>query len=206
MEGPKGGGKLHRYTVEVHWQHKEDAATCNIYQTLLREVCAPKYEEVDNWIYEDPTQTIFNNPDCTDVQSECLDTTPSKVINGKEVSRQCWREKLTFICRLPNPTDCSHIKNQNCELIKKECLKTGPYGCSLWELTFKCYSKIIKRQVGESELYGLDEEQNYEPNDSFSEIAAKLAVFDAIKKDLEDVPSRGCKSRADLQRSENGVQ
>ena len=188
VDDPKGGGALHRYKVEAHWEHREDAQTCDHYQSQHKQMRAPKLEEVgDTWVYEDKAlQSLGNTPDCTLIQSECLDVTPSKTIQGKEVQRACWKEKLTFLCQLQNSQDCPYIKNQNCELIKKECLKQGPYGCSLWELTFKCYSKIIKKRVGESELYGLEEEIEYEPNDSFSEIAATLAVFDAIKKDLEE--------------------
>ena len=179
--------KEHKWRVKPCWVHHEDSVACNNYQTHYQVVREPKWEEAgEAWVYEDLSiNSIRRSPDCTFIKSDCLDTTPSKIINGKEVKRQCWKEKLTFICQLPNSEECPFIRNQNCELIKKECLKEGPYGCSLWELTFKCYSKFIKRQLGDRELYGLDEQVEYEPNDSFSEVAAKLAVFDEIKKDLE---------------------
>jgi conjugal transfer mating pair stabilization protein TraN len=188
VDGPKREGKLHRYRVEAHWRHREDTETCNNYQTQLKVIRTPNYEEIgETWIYEDANlSSISKTPNCTFIKSDCLDSTTSKSINGKEVKRQCWREKLTFLCNLVNPDNCPFIKNQNCELIKKECIKESPYGCALWELTFKCYSKIIKRQLGDNGFYGLDGEHEYQPNDSFSEVAAKLAVFDEIKKELEN--------------------
>lgn len=188
VDDPKGGGLVHRYRVEAYWRHREDTQICDNYQTQSKAIYTPKYEEIgDIWIYEDVNLlSKSKTPDCTFIKSECLDATPSKNINGKEVERQCWKEKLTFLCSLMNLDTCLFIKNQNCELIKKECLKEGPYGCALWELTFKCYSKIVKRRLGENEFYGLDEEHEYLPNDSFSEVAAKLAVFDEIKKELEN--------------------
>lgn len=183
--------KEHKWRVKPCWVHLDDVNNCNNYQTKLALVRAPEWKEVgDSWIYDDKAlQALSATPDCTLVKSDCLDPTPTKTINGKPVERQCWKEKLTFLCKLPQPNDCPYIKNQNCELIKKECLEEGPYGCSLWELTFKCYSKIVKRRVGESEIYGLEEDPEYAPNDSFSEVSAKLAVFAEIKKELEDSQS-----------------
>lgn len=188
VSDPKGGGLVHRYTVQACWEHHENATTCKDYQTQPKGICAPKLKEVgDTWVYDDDSLvTMSKTPHCNFIKSECLDDTPSKQINGKEVHRQCWKEKLTFLCLIPNTNDCPYIKNQNCELIKKECLKDSPYGCSLWKLTFKCYSKIVKRCLGKNGFYELAEDHEYEPNDSFSEVAAKLAVFDEIKKELEN--------------------
>lgn len=185
---PNGGGLLHRYCVEAQWEHHEDAHTCNNYQTQLKVTQEPKYEEIgENWRYEEPNLlSLSRTPNCTFIKSDCLDSTPSKNINGKEVHRHCWKEKLTFLCSLLNSNDCPYIRDQNCELIKRECLKEGPYGCALWELTFKCYSTITKRSLGTNEFFGMDEEYEYEPNDSFSEVTAKLAVFEGIKKELEN--------------------
>jgi len=180
-------GILHKHIVEATWTHRENVNKCRNYQTQQEVVREPKWEEVeDTWVYQnDELLSLGKTPDCTFIRSICLDATPSKQINGKEVKRQCWQEQLTFLCQLTSPEDCPYIRDQNCELIKKKCLTEGPYGCSLWELTFKCYSKIIKRRLGESDIYGMDEEPEYEPNNSFSEITAKFAVFDEIKKDLE---------------------
>jgi conjugal transfer mating pair stabilization protein TraN len=188
VSDPEGGGLFHRYCVEAHWEHHEDAQTCDRYQTQLKVIREPKYEEIGEiWVYEDANLlSLSKTPHCTFVKSECLDSTPSKSINGKEVNRQCWKEKLTFLCNLRNSNECPYIKNQNCELVKKECLKEGPYGCALWELTFKCTSKMLKRHLGENAFYGLDEKYEYQPNDAFSEVAAKLAVFEEIKKELEN--------------------
>lgn len=184
VDNPKGGGVLHRYTVQAWWEHKDDAESCKNYQTQLRVVRPPKHEEVgESWIYDDlPT---IKTPNCTLIKTDCLDSSSTKVINGKEVYRQCWKERLTFLCQLPNLNECTRF-NKNCDLIKKDCLQEGPYGCSLWELTFKCYSKMLKRNLPENELYGLDEISEYALNNSFSEITAKLSVFEAIKNELQE--------------------
>lgn len=181
-------GVFHKHIVKASWAHRENALTCNNYQTQEEVVSEPEWKEVgEAWTYEDKIlQELSKSPHCTYFEKTCVDNTPSKVINGKEVKRQCWREKITFLCKLPNPEECPFLKDQNCELIKKECLKDSPYGCSLWELTFKCYSKIYQKRIGEGEIFGMDEEPEYEPNDSFSEVAAKLAVFDEIKNELQE--------------------
>jgi len=181
-------GVLHKHVVEASWKHHENVNNCNNYQTQEEVVSEPKWEEIgETWVYEDNAfQELSKSPHCTYLEKTCIDNTPSKTINGKEVKRQSWKEKITFLCKLPNPEDCPFLRDQNCELIKKDCLKEGPYGCTLWELTFKCYSKIFQKRIGEGEFFGMDEEPEYEPNDSFSEVAAKLAVFDEIKNELQD--------------------
>ena len=181
-------GMFHKHIVKAVWTHHNDVNNCNFYQTLKEEITEPTWQETnEHWEYDEQTpQGIINGPYCTFIEKTCLDSTPSKTINGKEVQRQCWKERLTFFCQLPNAEECPFIKDSNCELINKKCLNEGPYGCTLWELTFRCYSKFFTKKVGEGEPYGMDDEPEYEPNDSFSEVAAKLAVFEAIKEDLEE--------------------
>lgn len=189
VDDPKEGGMFHDYIVEARWEHHKNIAKCNNYQAQVEEIHPVKWEEVgESWMYEDATFfSASKSPDYTFINSECLDSIPSKMINGKEVKRQCWKEKLTYIfSSFSDSNSCPFIKNKNCELIRKQCLKEGAYGCNLWELTFKCYSKFIKKSLGESALLDLNEEHSYEPNDSFSEVTAKLAVFDEIKKELEN--------------------
>ncbi len=85
-----------KWRVKPSWIHKDDTSECNNYQTQQVTVKESRQQEVrDLWVYEDEkSQVLSRTPDCTFLKRECLDATPSKVINGKEVKRQCWREKL----------------------------------------------------------------------------------------------------------------
>lgn len=185
-------GVLHKHVVKAFWTHVENVPSCNNYQTQEVVVNEPTWEEVgDTWTFEDAEwQELTKSPHCTYFEKICIDNTPSKVINGKEIKRQCWREKITFLCKLPDAEDCPFFKDANCELIRKECLEEGSYGCTLWKLIFKCYSNVYHKRVEEGELFGMDEDPDYKPNDSFSEIASKLAVFDEIKNELQETQAQ----------------
>ncbi|MCH9625621.1 MAG: hypothetical protein S4CHLAM123_07970 [Chlamydiales bacterium] len=180
------------WRVYGHWYDKDNTETCNNYQTQQEILTPQKWDEIgDTWVYNDIDQlTIIKSPNCTYYEKTCLDKTPTKTVNGKEVSRQCWLERLTFLCKLPNDRDCPFIRDQNCELIKKDCIKEGPYGCSLWELKFHCYSKILNVNGRNREIFGMDEISEYEPNDSFLEVSSKLAVFEQIQNELQASQAR----------------
>ncbi len=191
VQDPKEGGLLHRYVVQAHWEHHDNTEICDRYESHIKVVKPAWLEETgDEWIFEDLSQaTYFKNPDCTLFEKICLDATPSKTISGKEVQRQCWKEKYTFLCALKSNLDCLSLKEKNCEFLQKTCLLEGPLGCSLWELAYRCHSKIHKRKLGKDDFFGKDEnlwEIDYDPNTSFSDVAMKLSVFEAMQKDIQN--------------------
>ncbi len=180
----KSGKNWH---VKTCWKHLDDTIYCDIYQTHKEVIQPESWQEAgEKWIYENNISSARDlGPECTFFKKSCLDQIPSKIIKGKEIKRQCWREELSFLCKVPTPSQCPYFKNSNCEIIKRHCLSEGSHGCMLWEFTFKCYSQIYKKTNGIEDLYKQKDEYGYEPNDSFSEVATKLAVFEEIKHDLE---------------------
>jgi conjugal transfer mating pair stabilization protein TraN len=190
----KSKGWINDYSIAVEWKHHDNTQACNIYQPH-KNVIKEAHEELrDHWIYADEKHlNSANSPDCTHIETSCLDDTPTKTIQGKQVTRKCWKEKLTFFCSYPEKNPCAVFKARNCELVTKKCLLEGPFGCSLWELLYKCPTKIVKKQqaTNHSDLLGEDEESwevSYEPNHSFSDVTTKLAVFSEIKKEMEHSP------------------
>jgi len=176
-----------KWRLYITYLHCDGEEGCDCYQTQTIKTEDDRREITsERWVYHpEENLALSRGPNCSYFESICLDATPSKVINGKRVKRQCWKEKLTFLCRMPDVADCPYIKDRNCTLMKKECLNQGKFGCALWELTFQCNSKTLVSRVTDAELYGLEHEVEYEPNDSFEEVTAKLAVFDAVKEELQ---------------------
>ena len=80
--------------------------------------------------------------------------------------------------------DCNFLKSKNCEQIKQECIQYHSSVCAQWQLTFRCLNKIKLESIALDDDFS-DEVIEYRPNQSFSEVASKLAVFDAMKKEME---------------------
>ncbi len=176
-----GGGMKDSYNVLVKWRHKSGTATC---ENCQREASIIKEE----WIYDDPSLlSLIQTPDCTLVQQTCLDTNSSKSINGHSISRKCWKEQLSFVYQFPLIRECLFLKTHNCELLEQHCIQQTPFGCALWEKSFRCFSKIIKTRTSAKSVFGLGEEwkTEYQPNHSFADVAIKLSVFEEAEKDLK---------------------
>jgi len=179
----------HSLTVLLSWTHIHDATGCDHCESrIVKEaICQEIGEE---WIEDRPElSALSKSPDSTIIEQVCLDSS-SKTINGKQVERQCWKERISFLHRFPKIRECDALKNHRCEQISQRCVQTSPFGCAIWEFTFQCF-EASNRQVflaDPDDLYGFREftmEHRVQPNRSFAEVAAKLAVFDEAKKDLE---------------------
>ena len=103
--------------------------------------------------------------------------------------KKCWLERLNYICRHKHQKGCDFLRKKNCQLKEKKCVEEGQLGCALWELTFECAGKILRKTaaLNQDAMYGLNEEweNDYEPDHSFSEAMTTLMVFDELKCELE---------------------
>jgi conjugal transfer mating pair stabilization protein TraN len=182
------GGVASGYTAKATWVHIDNALSCDNYKQQ-EQVIPERWEETsEKWVYENQAQlSMVSSPDCTLIEQVCVDNTP-KNIQGKQVQKQCWKEKLCFLCRFQKTGTCSFLRDKNCLELKRKCLKESPHGCALWEITYKCFDKLGKRSTaaGQNELFGLDINTEYEPNQSFPSVYTKMKIFEEIKEQLED--------------------
>jgi conjugal transfer mating pair stabilization protein TraN len=173
---------LKNAALMVSWRHVNNASNCSNYEL---ESTDEWKESGDVWIYDNPDLfTATKGIEYTLIEQACVDASPSKIINGKEVRRQCWKERLSYLYQIPEDGDCDFLKQKNCEQIGQQCKQDSPFGCIQWELTFKCFDSIFRKYTT-SMLQDEEVTVEYTPNQSFSEVAAKLAVFDEAKKDME---------------------
>lgn len=181
----KEGGVASKYKVAWKYTHKDDTKECYSYTTETEESRKLKISR-EEWTYEDEDKKrLISSPQCTFLSSICLDDRTKK-IHGEEITRQCWKEKLNFICSSSQKDECSFLKNRNCKEIGRRCLKKSDFGCSLWELEFRCISgKKHLISLGKEGFFIPEIESDEEPCQTFPEISAKLAVFDAIKEEIE---------------------
>lgn len=179
--------KSKTFIVAISWKHKSDATNCDHCKEKMIKP-AQSFEVGDEWTYDKPDiWALAKSPHNTLIEQTCLDATPTKEINGRQVQKQCWKERLSFLYQWPETSDCYFLKQKNCEQIKQECVQQGPWGCEKWELTFRCLDSIKRYVIADGADLEIEEpeEQTYIPNQSFSEVAAKLAVFAEVKKQME---------------------
>ncbi len=179
-----------KMVVWYHLTHVDDAGECNCSHIENYYTQEPPREANDEWLYSDPSMlSLLLSPDCTLLKQDCTDTTPEKTINGKPVKRSCWSERLALVCKHNSRGDCAKLRSKNCDLIEKRCLQEGENGCLLWELSFKCYTKLIKTfQTGSTDASCLSSEDwlvEYNPNNSLPEITSKLSVFEEIEREMK---------------------
>lgn len=186
----KDGHALSKYHVISKWTHHDNASECHDYKTELKTISEEKFEEQDEWIIQDQNAyDLANSPQCTLKHIKCLDDLPNKNIEGRTVNRQCWLEKMTYVCKYPHMKGCDFLRYKNCNQIHKECIQPSNYGCALWEITFQCASTVRRKvkQIAGGDIQGMDEEweEDQESNTSLPEITTKLQVFAEMKKEME---------------------
>lgn len=184
------GSALSDYVLIVTWTHHKNTEACHHYkmkETILQEEAL--IESNEQWIYEDSSLiALTQGPDCVLIEQVCIDNEPTKNINGKSITRKCWKEKLSFFYQFPQVKDCYFLKEKNCDQIAQKCLHSTPFGCALWEFTFKCFDRLVRSVKFEDDFYGTHQwETEYQPNQSFLAVVTKLSVFEEIKKELEQM-------------------
>ncbi len=175
---------------QVYYEHRVNTEGCS--KCKNKRMKKESYQETaEEWIYDH--QELWNlarSLDSTILEHVCVDASPTKSINGKSVTRQCWKERISFLYKMPSTSDCDFLKQRNCEQIKQECLQYHSSICTQWQLTFLCLDHIHLKPVAvDIDLDPSEEIIEYKPNQSFSEVAAKLAVFEAAKKEMEKTQS-----------------
>ncbi|MDB2613584.1 conjugal transfer protein TraN [Chlamydiales bacterium] len=195
---------IHSYTVEVSggtlftdyhvtskWTHKKNTASCSHYttKTIISDNTMLQ-ESGDTWKYSNPiAESLLKDSSTKTIQINCLDDTPMKVVNGKEVRRPCWKESLTLSSHNGSKQGCLHINKSSCELIEKICLEEGPFGCTLWKKKFRCFKALSKRngEIDFKQYLGDDIiDKKTKPNSVMSNALSKLSVYKEIKRDLEE--------------------
>lgn len=181
------GGTFDDYVLDVYWTHCDDIEECKRSRIKKKKISPEKREIVKEvWIDENGSlQDLLSDPEATLVQKQCVDTTPSKTINGLLVSRPCWRESFAFLRKreiLQQP-DCQSLRNRKCALIETKCIEGQENDCQVWELTYECFNsfKIASNGLFLNQNHYFDP---IEPNHSFSDVIAKLSVFQAMKEEL----------------------
>lgn len=152
-----------------------------------------KWEEVgEAWVAENGADyQTCRGPDCQLMARECLAGPETRMINGKAVTRPCWKDRQTYHCQYPPIKGCEPLRAAKCEEVSQRCVKPGVGStCAIWEKTFRCKTKagrMVTTMTSGDGLYCVDGncvDLEYADNAKFGEVMTKLSVFDQIKSEL----------------------
>jgi conjugal transfer mating pair stabilization protein TraN len=182
----KKKGLGHRDEVVCKWVHKDNAHTCDSYDEKVIETIPESWKELDIW--DSQNVEPIKNLDCI-LLSTVNGPPATRLINGREVYRPFWTTTQTFQCLTRKSNTCEFLEKNNCILTSEQCLNQIGNQCMVKELTFKCRTRkdILKNDF--KKIYGTDEnlwETTYSPNTGLSDVATKLAVFDEMKRELQN--------------------
>jgi conjugal transfer mating pair stabilization protein TraN len=178
------GGAGHRDYIAAHWTHKDDTPQCDHFGCQVIETSPASWTETDTWSLENAQ--LLSNPNCT---LEKVEESPqeTRIIEGRPVTRS-WRKTQHLKCITQQEKGCEFLKFKQCFFKKENCLKTENNHCLQLEKIFQCFSSAKKVSIDTQQAYGQDPQlwdTQYQPNQSFSDIATKLTLFDEMKKELQ---------------------
>lgn len=171
------------------WQHKDNAKTCDHYETKSEVLREESWAESSKWVYTQGSLEQLEDPSRTIIESVCLDSSPKKVINGKEVEKPCWKQRISQLCSSPQQDGCAALKAKNCNAVAQKCLEEVDGKCLKWEKTYKCYKRFSSSSLPATDFQficsdGNCQELDYNENTSFSEAATKLSVYQEMQNEL----------------------
>lgn len=175
----------HRDLIVSTWVHQDNVPTCLVYAETEKEITPESFQEIDKWNIEN--SDLLDSLDCT-VTHSITGSSEMRLIKNHEVSRPFWHKTLHLQCLKQKQTGCEFIKNKNCILVGENCLKSVGGQCIVWEKTFKCMKRRPQTASGNQNIYGLDAklwDTDYQPNQDFSDVSMKLAVFNEMKQELQ---------------------
>lgn len=180
--------------VYVSWKHKDDAPSCDTYHHEDHIIQEEKWEEVsDAWIADDvSTYMKGRGPDCRLTHRDILAGPETRIIQGKAVSREAWKDQQTYHCQYPPVKGCEALRAAQCEETSQRCVQSGVGStCALWEKTFRCKTQEGRMitTASNTALYCIDGscvDTSYNDNQAFSDVMTKLSVFNEVKKELHD--------------------
>ncbi len=179
-------GLGHRDLVVSHYKHVNNASCCTNSELTQVAVDSGRWEETDTWHADQAG--LPNHLECT--PSHTITGQPeTRLIEDREVFRPFWKKSVDMKCTKTEQKNCDFLHQQTCIQTDRSCIHSVDGECQIWEVTFKCRKQLPALSKGETELYGLKPqlwEKKREENRSFPDISTKLAIFDEMKKELQN--------------------
>ncbi len=104
----------------------------------------------------------------------------------RPITRDCWREVLTYGCGFSSPNTCESLRNRGCEQVKSECIRKIAGTCVEWKQTFRCRQteKVRSLQTTPYRLPTTPRPRTDPPNRDLNEAISKLQVLQEVQNEL----------------------
>jgi conjugal transfer mating pair stabilization protein TraN len=167
--------------------------SCNKISNTFK--CGNLLNHTENIIFLDSdytiTKDVLDDSDCKEHQDKncvatgkiCISGPQTRIINGKEVFKECWEYKSTSACYDGSLiSDCQEY-SQNCSLISEKCLSDTDGTCRHKEKKYSC-NKIIGQTPTTMQCNGVSyciggecETQEIKPNQNMGKALSALSML-----------------------------
>lgn len=139
----------------------------------------------DEWVSQ--CAPLDAKPECKRVKITCLQPNETRIINGKPVTKPCWKEEHRYACQYPSKNDCASFHQPDCQQIASLCQLNINGKCYIWKHKYECkkgQTLKTKRICGKDVfcIQGDCTKTKDEPSRDFLEVMAQLSIFDEIQK------------------------
>ncbi|WP_275096157.1 conjugal transfer protein TraN [Sedimenticola hydrogenitrophicus] len=132
---------------------------------------------------------------CVQQSQTCVEPAETRLIDGIEVYRDCWRYDLSYRCATGETREepyCQELRERGCSQVNSTCVDTLPDGsCYEYQQTYRCpqgeaASQTVMDCGGQTFcLDGNCFDAGYEPNQDFALAASHLGELEAAANDFD---------------------
>lgn len=146
---------------------------------------------IDQW--EDTCASVASNSSCHLVSDECGSPNEIININGTPVKRDCWEKSFQYICHGGNSEGfCQSLRDQGCEQVNSECIKSNIGDCMEYKQSFRCPIKICSPTTdvicGNGKEYCMNgdcTDQSYQKSHDFGKAVSALSSVSSAGKEID---------------------
>jgi conjugal transfer mating pair stabilization protein TraN len=192
------GHRVDKKHCKTKWERcSNDNPHCSAKTSFTYTNIAETYTVSDDWtsncaLLED----MVDRGGCNYESKKCVEQKETRTINGKSVTRDCWKEEYTYTREHASKNNCHELRARGCTQEASKCIKYVGGRCIKRRQTYSCPIKVLNsnrsRISGSDTPFCLDgncKSQSYEPNNEMLDAISKLSVFQELQKQktLDDV-------------------
>lgn len=132
---------------------------------------------------------------CAQQSQTCLEPGETRLIDGIEVYRDCWRYDLSYLCATGETREepyCQELRDRGCSQVNSTCVSTlSDRSCYEYQQTYRCPQGNAATQTVmncNGQTFCLDGDcfdAGYEPNQDFGLAASHLGALESAANDFD---------------------
>lgn len=123
---------------------------------------------------------------------ECTQGPQTRIIEGIPITKECWKEKLTYACDFPTKDNCSPLRARGCVQINSVCKQSVGNTCVAYTQTYQCKgaNKSSYQIRGGNTPFCLDgscRDQSFEANNEMMSSLAQLSLLKDMQGKINSI-------------------